>query len=91
MPDSAPALHASLLDITAPPMVGSRRPGHVEHEKKTFFSLLENSRSEDGSQGRALFARRVSERRPLTATAAEATRVSAPGRLFTLDPLLSTC
>ncbi len=32
--------------------------GHVEHEKKTFFSSLQNSRSEDGGQGRALFARR---------------------------------
>jgi hypothetical protein len=31
----------------------------VEHEKKTFFSLLKNSRSEDGGQGRAHFARRV--------------------------------
>lgn len=25
----------------------------VEHEKNTFFSLLANTRSEDGSQGRA--------------------------------------
>ncbi len=30
---------------------------HVEHEKKTFFSLLATTRSEDGGQGRALFAR----------------------------------
>jgi hypothetical protein len=37
-PASAPALRASLPDLTAPPMAGSRRPGHVEHEKKTFFS-----------------------------------------------------
>ena len=29
---------ASLLDLTTPPMAGSRGPGHVEHEKKTFFS-----------------------------------------------------
>jgi hypothetical protein len=41
-----------LLDLTAPPMAGSRRPGHVEHEKKTFFSLLENTRSGGISQGR---------------------------------------
>ena len=57
MPDSAPVLRASLPDLAAPPMAGSRRPGHVEHEKKTFFSLLKNTRSEDGSQGRAFFAR----------------------------------
>jgi hypothetical protein len=37
-PESAPPLHASLLDIAAPPMAWSSRPGHVEHEKKTFFS-----------------------------------------------------
>jgi hypothetical protein len=43
--------------ITAPPMAGSRRPGHVEHEKKTFFSLLKNTRSEDGCQGRAALQR----------------------------------
>jgi hypothetical protein len=30
----------------------------VEHEKKTFFSLLKNTRSEDGSQGRTLSVRR---------------------------------
>jgi len=28
------------------------RPGHVEHEKKTFFSLLKNTRSGGISQGR---------------------------------------
>jgi hypothetical protein len=38
-------------------MAGSLRPGHVEHEKKTFFSLLKNTRSEDGSQGRAALQR----------------------------------
>jgi hypothetical protein len=37
-PESAPLLHASLLDLTAPPMAGNYGPGHVEHEKKTFFS-----------------------------------------------------
>ena len=36
----------------------SRAP-HVEHEKKTFFSLLKNTRSEDGSQGRTLYVRRA--------------------------------
>jgi hypothetical protein len=46
----------------------------VEHEKKTFFSLLKNTRSEDGSQGRTVFVRRASERSPLTDTAAEGTR-----------------
>ena len=56
---SAPALRASLPDLTALPMAGSRRPGHVEHEKKTFFSLLKNTRSEDGSQGRTLCVRRA--------------------------------
>jgi len=71
-------------------MAASRGPGHVEHEKNTFFSLLENSRSEDGGQGRALFARRVSERSPLTATAAEATRGARREPRFRLDPLLST-
>jgi hypothetical protein len=33
-------------------MAGSRRPGHVEHEKNTFFSLLKNTRSGGISQGR---------------------------------------
>jgi hypothetical protein len=57
MPDNAPALRASLPDLTALPMDGSRRRRHVEHEKNTFFSLLQNSRSEEGGQGRAFFAR----------------------------------
>jgi hypothetical protein len=38
MPASAPVLRASLLGLAAPPMAGSSGPGHVEHEKKTFFS-----------------------------------------------------
>ncbi len=59
MPDNAPALRASLPDLTALPMDGSRRRRHVEHEKNTFFSLLQNSRSEDGGQGRAAWARRA--------------------------------
>jgi hypothetical protein len=37
-PESALPLRASLLELSALPMAGSRRPGHVEHEKKTFFS-----------------------------------------------------
>jgi hypothetical protein len=41
-----------LPDFTAPPMAGSSRPGHVEHEKNTFFSLLKNTRSGGISQGR---------------------------------------
>jgi hypothetical protein len=36
----------------------------MEHEKKTFFSLLQNSRSEDGGQGRAVFARREASEAP---------------------------
>ena len=56
-------------------MARSRRPRHVEHEKNTFFSLLKNTRSEDGGQGRAALQRvhRSEAHRPLTATAAEAT------------------
>ena len=38
MPDSAPALRAALPDLAALPLAGSRGPGHVEHEKNTFFS-----------------------------------------------------
>jgi len=38
MPACALALRASLPDLAAPPMAGSRGPGHVEHEKNTFFS-----------------------------------------------------
>jgi len=40
--------------VRAKPMV---RRMFVEHEKNTFFSLLANTRSEDGGQGRAHFAR----------------------------------
>jgi hypothetical protein len=84
MPDTAPKLHASPLDLNAPPMAGSSGSGHVEHEKKTFFSLLKNTRSEDGSQGRAaLCASRWRERSPLTDTAAKGTRgVSRAGMHF---------
>jgi len=42
-------------------------------------------------KGAPLFSAFIAaKRRPLTATAAKATRVSAPGRRFCLDPLLST-
>ena len=57
-------------------MAGSRRPGHVEHEKKTFFSLLKNTRSGGVSQGRAFFARRAAggaKRRAFTDAVAEGT------------------
>ena len=63
MPATASALHASLPSpnctaarIAAPVPCG---PGRVEHEKKTFFSLLENSRSGGGSQGRVSAAQRA--------------------------------
>jgi hypothetical protein len=59
----ATALRASWPHLTAPllallsrtdaTLARRRRPGHVEHEKKTFFSLLQNSRSRAVSQGRA--------------------------------------
>jgi len=68
----ATALRASWPHLTAPllallsrtdaTLARRRRPGHVEHEKKTFFSLLQNSRSRAVSQGRAFCARRVSGR-----------------------------
>ncbi len=53
-----------------------RGPGHVEHEKKTFFSSLQNSRSGAVSQGRAQHAAPAVEaqRRAFTDGAAEATR-----------------
>jgi hypothetical protein len=38
MPACALTLHASLLNLAAPSMAGIRLPGHVEDEKKTFFS-----------------------------------------------------
>jgi len=62
-----------LLDFTAPPWAGSRRPGHVEHEKNTFFSLLKNSRSGGGSQGREAPPQRAERSaEPLRTTGAEA-------------------
>jgi hypothetical protein len=68
------------------------RPGHVEHEKKTFFSSLQNSRSEDGAQGRAALQRvHRSEAQTLDGHRSGGyTRVSAPRRQFRLDPLFST-
>ena len=74
MPASAPALHASLLDLTAQPMAGSRRPGHVEHEKNTFF-LIAAKQPQRGWRSRAgvLCPFIEAKQRPLTATAAEAT------------------
>jgi hypothetical protein len=56
----------------------------VTQEKKTFFSWLPICRSEDGGQGRALFARRASGRSPLKATAAKATRAARPEGSFRL-------
>ena len=56
-------------------MAGSRRPGHVEHEKKTFFSSLKNTRSGGVSQGRPKGAAPAvgAERRAFTDDAAEGT------------------
>ena len=62
--------------------------------KRHFSHSWQNSRSEDGGQGRA-YLRAASavgaKRRAFTATAAEATRASARrDARFRLDPLLST-
>jgi hypothetical protein len=88
MPATAPALRAALPDLTAPPMAPaaariaalvpwpwSRGPGHVEHEKNTFFSSLQNSRSGAVSQGRPKGAAPAvgAKRRAFTDGAAEAT------------------
>ena len=74
MPASAPVLRASLPDLTAPQMAGSSGPGHVEHEKKTFFSLLKNTRSGGISQGRASAAAAGgAKRRAFTDAGAEGT------------------
>ena len=40
------------VGLAWPPMAGSRGSAHVEHEKKTFFSSLKNSRRGAVSQGR---------------------------------------
>jgi hypothetical protein len=80
-PESALALHASLLDLTVPllelPVARRSRAPHVEHEKKTFFSLLENTRSASISQGRTFSVRREAggaKRRAFTDAGAEGTR-----------------
>uniref|UniRef100_E6QLE6 Uncharacterized protein n=1 Tax=mine drainage metagenome TaxID=410659 RepID=E6QLE6_9ZZZZ len=44
-------LSPSIITSRSQGAVG-RGPGHVKHEKKTFFSLLKNTRSEGISQGR---------------------------------------
>ena len=91
MPASAPALRASLPDLTAPPMAGSSGPGHVEHEKKTFFSLLKNTRSGGISQGRASAAAAGgAKRRAFTDDGAKGTARERKKGQPTLDPLFST-
>ena len=67
-----------------------RRPGHVEHEKKTFFSLLKNTRSEDGGQGRTFCVRREAG---LTLDGRRSGGYSREARReahSSLDPLIST-
>jgi hypothetical protein len=91
MPASAPALRASLPDLTAPPMAGSSGPGHVEHEKKTFFSLLKNTRSGGISQGRASAAAAGgAKRRAFTDAGAEGTAREREKGPIHPDPLFST-
>jgi hypothetical protein len=61
MPATAPPLHASLTDLTVPlmpPQDHRRAPVLVRTEEQICSSSLPASRSEDGGQGRALFARR---------------------------------
>ena len=73
-------------------MAGSSRPGHVEHEKKTFFSLLKNTRSGGISQGRvSAAAAGGAKRRAFTDDGAEGTaRERGKGPIHP-DPLFSTC
>jgi hypothetical protein len=67
-----------LPELTAPPMAGSSRPGHVEHEKNTFFSLLKNTRSGGISQGREAPPQRAERSgEPLRMTERKVRRVSA--------------
>ena len=63
----------------------------VEHEKKTFFSWLGDTRSEDGGQGRCSCAFIEAKRRPLTVAAAKGTRAKRVLKPFSLGPLFSTC
>ena len=67
------------------------RPGHVEHEKKTFFSLLKNTRSGGISQGRASAAAAGgAKRRAFTEAGAEGTARKRGKGPIHLDPLFST-
>jgi len=69
----------SATEAAGSPLSGT----HVEHEKKTFFSLLQNSRSGAVSQGRA-FCARSSERsgEPLRTAQRRLPRGSASARLI---------
>jgi hypothetical protein len=63
----------------------------VEHEEKTFFSWLGDTRSEDGGQGRCSCAFIEAKRRPLTVAAAKGTRAKRVLKPFSLGPLFSIC
>jgi hypothetical protein len=63
----------------------------VEHEKKTFFSLLKNTRSGGISQGRvSAAAAGEAKRRAFTDDGAEGTARQREKGLIHLDPLFST-
>jgi hypothetical protein len=63
----------------------------VEHEKKTFFSLLKNTRSGGISQGRASAAAAGgAKRRAFTDAGAEGTARKREKGPSSLDPLFST-
>jgi hypothetical protein len=63
----------------------------VEHEKKTFFSYPETTRSGGVGQGRASFSAFIgAKRRALTDDGAEGTPRDRPTHPFGLRPLLST-
>ena len=69
----------------------SRGPGHVEHEKNTFFSSLENSRSEDGGQGRARSLPVAQRAKPLDGHRSEGySREARRDARFHLDALFSS-
>jgi len=63
----------------------------VEHEKKTFFSWLGDTHSEDGGQGRCSCAFIEAKRRPLTVAAAKGTRAKRVLKPLSLGPLFSIC
>ena len=65
-------------------VMGNMRKRHFSHSWKTPAARI----AVKGAPLSSAFIE--AKRRPLTATAAEATRVSAPGCPFSLDPLLST-